>query len=149
MPAFTIEHLDEHKLLDAWPILRSAGAEPLPDWWENEALELMERGGGVLAARAPDGSVHGVATYECVHRPSAGSVLAVDRLVTFELNRKEPVKEALREALHRIASAFCCTCVALPLPDRGVLKQRIRQIYGEEPLAGRLRRSSRDRRTCG
>ena len=62
MPAFTIEHLDEHKLLDAWPLLRSAGVEPLPDWWENEALVLMRRGGGVLAARAPDGSVHGVAT---------------------------------------------------------------------------------------
>jgi hypothetical protein len=136
MPVFTIEHLDEHRLLDAWPILRSTGLEPLPDWWENEALELMGRGGGVLAARAVDGSVHGVATYECIHRPRAGCVLAVDRLVTFELNRKEPVKEALCEAIHRIASAFCCTCVALPLPTKGLLKQRMRQLFGEAPLAG-------------
>jgi hypothetical protein len=130
MPAFTIEHLDESRLLDAWPVLRAAGAEPLPDWWEIEALELMQRGGGVLAARAPDGSVHGVATYECVHRPRAGSMLAVDRLMTFELNRKEPVKAALCEAIYRIAAAFCCSSVALPLPAKGFLQQRVGQIYG-------------------
>lgn len=128
MPAFTIEHLDEQKLLDAWPILRSAGTDPLPDWWENEARALMSRGGGVLAARAPDGAVHGGATYECVHRPRAGSVLAVDRLVTFELNRKEPVKEALGGALHMIASAFCCSAIALPLPAKGYLRQRASQM---------------------
>jgi hypothetical protein len=135
MPAFTIEHLDEQKLLDAWPILRAAGAEPLPDWWENEARALLGRGGGVLAARAPDGSVHGIATYECVHRPRTGSVLAVDRLVTFELSRKEPVKEALGGALHMIASAFCCSAIALPLPAKGYLRQRTRQLYGERPQA--------------
>jgi hypothetical protein len=135
MTAFTIEHLDEHKLLDAWPLLRSAGVEPLPDWWENEALVLMRRGGGVLAARAPDGSVHGVATYECVHRPRAGSVLAVERLVTFELNRKEPVKEALGGALHMIASAFCCSAIALPLPSNGYVRQRLKHMYGDGPQA--------------
>ena len=118
MPAFTIEHLDEEKLLDAWPLLRSRGSDPLPDWWTNEALELMGRGGGVLAARAPDGSVHGVATYECVHRPRRGPVLAVNRLVTFELNRKEPVKEALAGALHMIASTFRCSAIELPLPAK-------------------------------
>jgi hypothetical protein len=133
MPAFTIEHLDEQKLLDAWPLLRSAGVDPLPDWWETEARALMGRGGGVLAARAPDGSVHGIATYECVRRPRTASVLAVDRLVTFELNRKEPVKEALGGALHMIASAFCCSAIALPLPAKGYVRQRIKLMYGEGP----------------
>jgi len=133
MPAFTIEHLDEQKLPDAWPLLRVADAEPLPDWWVNEARELMDRGGGVLAARAPDGSVHGVATYECVHRPRTGPVLAVDRLVTLELRRKEPVKDALGGALHMIGSAFCCAAIALPLPAKGYVRQRTRQIYGDGP----------------
>lgn len=133
MPSFAIEHLDEHSLLDAWPLLRSAGTEPLPDWWHTEARALLGRGGGVLAARTPDGSVHGVATYECVHRARAGAVLAVDRLVTFELNRKEPVKEALGGALHMMASAFCCSAIALPLPAKGYVRQRTRQIYGEGP----------------
>jgi len=133
MPAFTIEHLDEQNLLDAWPLLRSAGAEPLPAWWQNEARALLGRGGGVLAARAPDGSIHGIATYECVRRARAGSVLAVDRLVTLELNRKEPVKQALGGALHMIASAFCCSTIALPLPARGSVPQPTRQIYGNGP----------------
>jgi hypothetical protein len=133
MPAFAIEHLDEHTLFDAWPLLRSAGAEALRDWWENETLELIARGGGVLAARAADGSVHGIATYECVHRPRTGPVLAVKRLVTFELNRKEPVKQALGGALHMIASAFCCTAIALPLQSKGHLCQRTRHIYGDGP----------------
>lgn len=133
MPAFTIEHLDEQRLLDAWPVLRAADTDPLPEWWANEAMALMSRGGGVLAARAPDGSVHGVATYECVHRPRAGPVLAVDRLVTFELNRKEPVKEALGGALHMIASAFRCSAIALPLPAKGYVRQRTRQMYGDGP----------------
>jgi hypothetical protein len=133
MPVFIIEHLDERKLLDAWPLLRLAGSDPLPDWWGNEAVELMSRGGGVLAARAPDGSIHGIATYECVHRPRAGSMLAVDRLVTYELNRKEPVKDALCGALRRIAAAFRCSAVALPLPAKACLRQRTRQIYGDVP----------------
>lgn len=133
MPAFTIEHLDQGKLLDAWPLLRSAGTEPLPDWWENEARALMERGGGVLIARAPDGLVHGVATYECVHRARAGSVLKVERFVTFELKREEPVKQALGGALHMIASAFCCSAIALPLPRKPCLPQRTGQIYEDGP----------------
>lgn len=115
MPTFRIEHLDDEKLLDAWPIVRSAGAEPLPDWWENEALELMRRGGGVLAARAPDGSIHGVATYECLRRSACGPVLAVGRLVSFELNRRQPVRKALCDALQAIAAAFCCSAVVPPV----------------------------------
>jgi len=133
---FTIEHLEESAILDAWPLLRSAGSEPLPDWWENEARALIGRGGGVLAARAPDGSVHGLATYECVHRQPKGSVLAVDRLVTLELNRKEPAKEALGGALRMIACAFCCSAIALPLLTKGHLRQLERQLHGEGPKNG-------------
>lgn len=129
MPIFTIEHLAQSAILDAWPLVRSAGSEPLPDWWENEARALMDRGGGVLAARAPDGSVHGVATYECVHRQAKGSVLAVDRLVTLELNRKEPVKQALAGALQRIACAFCCSAIALPAA------QKRRWPSAQQPIA--------------
>lgn len=133
MPAFTIEHLDAQTVLDGWPLLLAAGAEPLSEWWESEALALMSRGGGVLAARAPDGSVHGIATYECVHRAGAGSVLAVDRLVTFELNRKEPVKQAIGGALHMIASAFCCSTIALPIPSKRRARQRMPQVHGDGP----------------
>jgi hypothetical protein len=132
MPPFSIVHLDERNVLDAWPVLRSTGAVVVADWWEDEVHQLMNRGGGILAARAADGSIHGVATYECVHRPRTGCVLAVGRLVTIELSRKQPVKEALCDALHVIAGAFCCSAVAMPLPAKGYLQQRTRQmIYGD------------------
>lgn len=113
MPILTIAHLDEEHLLDAWPILHVAGGEVQRLWWENEARALLGRGGGILAARAADGTVYGVATYECAHR-DAESVLAVDRLVALELNGNEPVKRALRGAIDEIASAFGCSAIALP-----------------------------------
>ena len=139
MSRFVNEHLDEQTLFDAWPLLRSAGTDPLPGWWESEALALIARGGGVIAARAPDGSIHGIATYESVHRPRAGCVLAVGRLVTFELNRKEPAKEALGGALHMIASAFSCSTIALPLPAKDYGWQRTRQIEQGHPAAAGLK----------
>lgn len=119
-------------MLDAWPVLHCTGSVLVAEWWEDEAHQLMNRGGGILAARAPDGSIHGVATYECVHRPRTGCVLAVGRLVTFELSRKQPAREALCDALHVIAGAFCCSAVAMPLPARAHLERRTKQmIYGD------------------
>lgn len=132
MPPFTIGQLEEDNLLDAWPVLRLASTDAVPDWWEHGARALIDRGGGVLAARAPNGSVHGIATYECVQRQRAGSMLAVDRLVTFELNRKQPIKEALCEALYAIAAAYCCSSIAMPMPAKGHIQQRTRQIYGAD-----------------
>lgn len=134
MPPFTIDQLDDRNFRDAWPVLRLASSEAIPDWWEHEACALLDRGGGVLAARAPNGLVHGIATYECVHRQGAGSMLAVDRLVTFELNRKQPLREALREALYAIAAAYCCSSIAMPMPAKGYLQMRTREIYGADAV---------------
>jgi hypothetical protein len=128
MPAFEVEHLSNERLQDAWPVLCLSGAEVLEQWWESEALDLIERGGGVLVARTADGSVHGIATYECVNRPRAGRTLVVDRLVTFELSRKAPAKRALCEVLSRIARVFCCSKIAWLLPasaDGPLLARRI------------------------
>lgn len=117
MPAFKIEHLSQLQLEEAWPVLCLGGVELLDDWWLREARELIERGGGVLVARAPDGTIHGVATYECVRRAGVGPVLAVERLVSFELSRKAPARNALHEALALIARAFSCSEIDLPLPS--------------------------------
>ena len=50
-------------------------------------------------------------------------MLKVDELISFELNRREPVKQALRTALELIGAALGCSSLALPLrkPSRGVL----------------------------
>lgn len=98
MSNFTVEHLGEDRLAQAWPILRAAGAESIPEWWENEARALIGRGGGVLVARTADGSIHGIVTFE-----RAEGAPEITRLITFELNRKEPVKHALCDALDLLA----------------------------------------------
>jgi hypothetical protein len=69
----------------------------------------------VLVARAADGSIHGLATYESVERPDGGRLLGVGKLITFELNRKEPVRHALCEALDLLARGGGFDGVALPL----------------------------------
>ena len=99
MPNFAIEHLSTRQLSEAWPILHATRAVPVAVWWENEAKDLIRRGGGVLVARTADGSIHGLATYESVDRPHGGRLLEVGKLIAFELNRKEPVRHALCEAL--------------------------------------------------
>ena len=100
------------------------------EWWLTEAAALIERGGGILAARAPDGSVHGVATYEVARKGLLGRVLAVDTLITFELSRRAPARHALHEALELLANAFDCRSVVVPLPSRGHVQHRAKRLYG-------------------
>lgn len=118
MAHFEVEHLRENELAEAWPLLHAAAVDNVWPWWENEAAALLRRGGGVLVARAGNRAIHGLATYEPVKRPLAGRVLAVDKLITFELSRKLPARHALGKALDLLAIALGCRAVAMPLPVR-------------------------------
>lgn len=118
MACFAIEHLSEDRLVEAWPVVRMSHSHANPDWWVSEAVALIERGGGVLAARGPDDAIHGIATYQIARKALLGRVLAVDTLITFELSRRAPVRHALCEALEILASAFDCRSIVLPLPSR-------------------------------
>ena len=70
MAHFTVENLQKERLGEAWPVVQTSGLEANLDWWLTDAARLIDRGGGVLVARAPDGSIHGVATYgRAVSRP--------------------------------------------------------------------------------
>ena len=130
MPHFTVEHLREEQLAEAGAFLQLAGAGSVPEWWKNEARALMGRGGGVLVARTIDGSVHGLATYEVAKRRHTGRVLAVARLVSFELSGKQPAKNALINALDLISAAFECFAVALPLPAKGYVRDLSNRMNG-------------------
>lgn len=107
-----IEGLSGPKLGEAWTLARSSGAYANEDWWIAEGDDLIARG-GVLAARAADGRLHGLATFEA---PAPGaSTLMVRMLVTFELTRSAPARSALLASLKRIATKLECTHVVLPL----------------------------------
>lgn len=114
---FTIETLKHDRLADAWPVARMCAGHANPDWWVHEADLLIGRGGGVLAVRAPDGMVHGIATYEPIESQFSGRILAVDLLTTFELSRKAPAKSALCAALDDLSLALECDAVAFALPS--------------------------------
>jgi hypothetical protein len=137
MARFEIEHLTAKQLIEAWPVVRMSHAHAKAIWWQSEGAELLGRGGGILAARAPDGNIHGVATYEVTRKALLGRVLSVDTLITFELSRRAPAQHALYEALELLAAAFDCRSIVLPVPSKGHARHRTKAHYGivdfEEP----------------
>ena len=130
MAQFAIEHLSEDGLAQAWPVVQQSHSHANVYWWISEGSALIERGGGILAARGPDGSIHGVATYEVARKALLGRVLAVDTLISFELRRRAPVRHALCDALEFLASAFDCRGIVLPLPSKGHVQHRAKALYG-------------------
>ncbi len=113
MPNFAVENLKRDRLLDAWPVVRVCGPQTNPDWWLNDARQLIERGGGVLAARALDHIVHGIATYEPLDDKYRGRILAVQDLLSFELSHAAPVRRALCDALDDLSLALGCNGIAI------------------------------------
>lgn len=130
MAQFAIEHLNEDRLAQAWPVVCMSHSHANADWWISEGTALIGRGGGILAARAPDGIIHGVATYEVARKNVLGRVLAVGTLVTFELSRRAPARHALCDALDLLGHAFVCRSVVLPLPSKGHVEHRAKWLYG-------------------
>lgn len=111
---FTIASLGLDDLGDAWPIVRASGAHANEDWWIAEAAQMIAGGGGVLVARAPDGYLHAVASFE---PPGAAGqrTLVVRTLITFELSASEPARSALLAALKRVARKLECSHLSFPL----------------------------------
>lgn len=119
MPELTVRRLGESELELAWPLLRGRSGETSPGGWRRFAERLLRRGGGVVGIAAEDGLLHGIATFEPVTRARSGRVLQVDNLVTFELSRKAPVRNALCAALADFARALQCEAVSVAHPNRG------------------------------
>lgn len=111
---FNVEALKTQKLSEAWPIVRSSGVYANEDWWIAEATKLIGDGGGVLAARAADGCLHAVASFEGP-KLLGQRTLVVHTLITFELSPNEPARMALLNALERIATKLECSHLVIPL----------------------------------
>jgi len=110
----SVESLKTDKLSEVWALTRSSGSYANEDWWIAEGTDLIARGGGVLAARATDGRLHGVTTFQVPRRPNEDT-LVVPMLVTFELSRSAPARNALLNSLKRIATKLDCTHILLPI----------------------------------
>ena len=120
-----VEALKAQKLGEAWALARSSGSYANEDWWIAEGADLIAAGGGVLAARAADGRLHGVATFQAPRLPNEDT-LVVPMLVTFELSRDAPARNALLHSLKRIATKLECTHVLLPISGKCELPRATR-----------------------
>jgi len=124
LPQIKVEDLKIEKLGDAWAIVRSSGFYGNEDWWIAEGTDLIADRGGVLAARAGDGRLHGVATFQVPGRPN-NDTLVVRMLLTFELSRSAPARNALLNSLKRIATKLECTHILLPIPGKRELRRAV------------------------
>lgn len=116
MHGLTIIDLGTDDLATAWPLARTASPWLSLDGWKCSVEEIIGHGGGVIAVVAPDGCLHGVATYQPIDKRRAGRVLFIETLVTFELSRKALVRRFLCESLERMSLALGCDGIAVSMP---------------------------------
>ena len=118
MPDLEVQILERDRLADAYPLVRSATRVGLPRW-EEFGLQLAAVGGGVLAVIAPDGCIHGVASFRprpnLRHRQS----LDVEVFVAFELPGTSGVRALLYEGLERLGAERQCESLTLTTAARG------------------------------
>lgn len=119
MPDFTVTHLDDDQLGEAYALVRAAAPDVSAERWHGFARMLRARDGGVLGAFAGDSTLHGIAAYRPETCLRGGLTLNVDALVTFELNRASPARAALCRALDLLGHALGCASVTVTMPGRG------------------------------
>lgn len=130
MAEFTVQALKPNELSEAWPIVRS-GPYPNVDWWLSEAADLIRNGGGVLVARAQDGRIYGVASFDAPAHLATERVLNIRLLISFDLSLSSPARDALLRSLRRIAGRLECRHIIAPLVAR-------RTVRPETSIAGSL-----------
>lgn len=119
MTRFTVIHLQEDQLDQTLPLVRMAAPLVTGERWRRFARALADHGGGILAALAGDGRPHGVAAYRTEESLIHGSVLRVEPMVTFEINRSAPARAALCQGLELLALARGCDTVTIAAGSRG------------------------------
>jgi hypothetical protein len=91
--ALAAERLDE-----AYPLVRSARGASAAQW-RDFVTALRTAGGGLLAATAADGRIHGVAAWRPCFCLVDGNVLVVDLVAAMEISAPARVRPALCAAL--------------------------------------------------
>lgn len=133
MPKLLVSKLEAEHMAEAYPLIRRM-ARVGPERWEAFGRQLADQGGGVLAVRAEDRSVHGVAAYLPVASLKHGNALRVEAIAAFELSHVSLVRNALSAALDDLARKMGCGVVTISLDAKGLSSPRSRKRRGWESL---------------
>jgi len=133
MPRLSVSNLEPEGMAEAYPLIRRQ-AQVGPERWQEFGKQLARRGGGVLAVRAEDQRVHGVAAYLPVASLKHGSALRVEAIAAFELGHVSLVRNALSAALDELARSLGCEVVMVSLDAKGLSNPRSRRRRGWEAL---------------
>jgi hypothetical protein len=129
MTRFSTFRLDRSRVCEALPLVRMAIAVIDQHRWLEYCEHLIRLDGGVLVVTAGDGGIHGLAAYHPEDDLRLGTIIRVVALVAFELNRANPVRQALCDALDALCDSMDAHGVLLMVspgssPDPGSNKAR-------------------------
>ena len=133
MPKLSVNILGPERMAEAYPLIRRL-ARVGPEKWEAFGRQLADQGGGVLAVRAEDDRVHGVAAYLPVASLKHGQALRVEAIAAFELGHLSIVRNALSAALDKLAREKGCEVVMISLDAKGLTSPRSRRRRSWESL---------------
>lgn len=133
MLKLSVSKLEPEHMAEAYPLIRRV-ARVGPERWEAFGRQLAAQGGGVLAVRAEDRSVHGVAAYLTVASLKHGNALRVEVIAAFELGHVSLIRNALSAALDDLARQLGCEVVSISLDAKGLSSPRSRRRRGWESL---------------
>jgi hypothetical protein len=133
MPRLLVSNLEIERMAEAYPLIRRL-ARVGPERWEAFGRQLAAQGGGVLAVRAEDGRVHGVAAYLQVASLKHGNALRVEAIAAFEFGHISLVRSALSAALDELARKKGCEVVMISLDAKGLISPRSRRRRSWESL---------------
>ena len=119
MAKFDTFPIDPDRLGEALPLVRMSIPGITETRWLGHCSQMIRLGGGVIAAAAPDGALHGIASWRPDDDLRLGLVLRVEMMVAIELSAASPVRTALCDALEALCLDHEAVGVALSLPVRG------------------------------
>ncbi len=136
MPELNVQSIDQTRLAQVFPLIRSATRVDLTRW-EEFGSNLLDAGGGIVAVVAPDQCVHGVAAYRPRTNLRHQRILDVEVIVAFDLRGGDRVRDKLVCALEQIAVDTGCAALHFTVDAKNATPQS-RARMGLERLGLKL-----------
>jgi hypothetical protein len=133
MPKLSVINLEPEYMAEAYPLIRCLGHIKL-EQWEEFGRRLAEQGGGVLAVRAEDMCIHGVAAYLPTASLKHRRALRVETIAAFEFGHSLLVRSTLSTALDDLAREKNCEVVMVTLDATDPFNRRSRRWRAWESL---------------